>query len=158
MKKLVLLTLLVLYMAILSGQSSIDRLFDRYEGQEGFTTVTLNGNLLNFAANFEDDGKDRDLEASITQIRILTQDNKTLKGENFYKIVVDDLDLDEYEEFIRVKESDQDMRMLVKTEGRKISEFLMIAGGDDNAVVQIKGNMKLSDAKRLSEMQGRLFH
>ena len=47
--------------------------------------------------------------------------------------------LSKYEEFMRVKESDQDLRMLVRTEGKRFKEFLLIAGGEDNAVIQIKG-------------------
>jgi hypothetical protein len=52
---------------------------------------------------------------------------------------------------MRVKDSDQDLRMLVRTEGNKLKEFLMISGGEDNAIIQIKGNLTYDDAKKLSE-------
>jgi hypothetical protein len=40
--------------------------------------------------------------------------------------------------------------MLVKTQGNNFREFLLIAGGEDNVIIQIKGNLSLSDAEKLS--------
>ena len=73
-----------------------------------------------------------------------------MKVENFYDMVMKDIDLNKYEEFMRVKESDQDLRMLVRTDGNRFKEFLLIAGGEDNAVIQIKGDLSFNDAKKLS--------
>jgi hypothetical protein len=73
-----------------------------------------------------------------------------MKVDNFYDLVIDDIDLKNYDEFMRVKKSNQDMRMLVRTDGNKFREFLLIAGGEDNAVIQIKGNMTYAEAKKFS--------
>lgn len=151
MKKVLLIAALIMPMVIASGQRSIDRLFEKYSGKSGFTSIDINGNLLNLAASIDDEDRDKDLRARITGIRVLAQNDKDIRIENFYDLVMKDIDLKDYEEFMRVKESNQDMRMLVRTEGRKITEFLFIAGGEDNALVQVKGNMTLSDARRLSE-------
>lgn len=151
MKKVLLIAALIMPMVIASGQRSIDRLFEKYSGKSGFTSIDINGNLLNLAASIDDEDRDKDLRARITGIRVLAQNDKDIRIENFYDLVMKDIDLKDYEEFMRVKESNQDMRMLVRTEGRKITEFLFIAGGEDNALVQVRGNMTLSDARRLSE-------
>ena len=73
------------------------------------------------------------------------------KVDNFYDLVIKDLNLNDYEEFMRIKESDQDMRMLVRADGNVFREFLLIAGGEDNALIQIKGNMTFREAKRFSD-------
>ena len=152
MKKLLLFCILLTAFTFGYGQKSIDALFDRYAGKEGFTTVKINGGLLRLAKWFDSDSDhDDNLPAGITEIRILSQDDKTMKVGNFYDMVIKDIDLTAYEEFMRVKESDQDLRMLVRTDGNKFKEFLMIAGGEDNAVIQIKGELTLNDAKKLSE-------
>lgn len=127
--------------SLVSGQKSIDALFERYAGREGFTTVTISGNLFKLAACLDDAENDDALPAKISEIRILTQDDVNLNVENFYDLVIKDIDLEKYEEFMRVKESDQDLRMLVRSEGRAFTEFLLIAGGEDNALIQIKGSM-----------------
>jgi hypothetical protein len=153
MKRLLLFTLLTITFTFVYGQKSIDALFDKYAEKDGFTTVTINGNLLKLARCF-DKNADHDNDsfpASVTEIRILTQDDTTMKVENFYKMVIKDIDLNLYEEFMRVKDSGQDLRMLVRSEGNKFKEFLMIAGGEDNAIIQIKGNLTFDDAKKLSD-------
>jgi hypothetical protein len=136
---------------IVTGQRSIDRLFEKYAGRDGFTTFTISGDLLNLAASFEDNDDDKSIRARITEVRILTQDDKDGEGVNFLDFIGRDLEVKDYEEFMSVKKSNQDMRMLVRLQGRKVTEFLLVAGGIDNAIIQVKGNMTVSDAKRLSE-------
>jgi hypothetical protein len=150
MKKLLLLTAIVITASCVSGQKSIDALFERYAGKEGFTTVTIDGNLFKLAACLDENEKENHIPANITQIRILSQEDDNMNVVNFYDLVIKDIDLENYEEFMRVKDSDQDLRMLVRSEGNKFKEFLLIAGGEDNAVIQIKGNMTLAEAKKIS--------
>jgi hypothetical protein len=153
MKRLLLLAILTVTFTFSYGQKSIDALFDKYAGKEGFTTVTIDGNLLKLFKCFDkdNDNDDSSIPASVTEIRILSQEDKSLKVENFYDIVIKEIDINSYDEFMRVKESDQDLRMLVRTEGKKLKEFLMIAGGTDNTIIQIKGELSLDDAKKLSD-------
>jgi hypothetical protein len=152
MKRLLLLAILTILFTFAYGQKSIDSLFEKYGGQEGFTTVTIDGNLFKLARCFGNDDEDNDnsMCANITEIRILTQEDETMQIENFYGMVMKDIDLDKYEEFMRVKESDQDLRMLVRADGKRFKEFLLIAGGSNNAVIQIKGDLSFDDAKKLS--------
>jgi hypothetical protein len=153
MKKLTLFLALLLTATFTYGQKSIDALFEKYAGKNGFTTVTISGNLLKMA--IDDDDEDS-MPADITEIRILAQDDdEDNEIENFYDMVIKDIDLNLYEEFMRVKESDQDLRMLVRSEGNKFKEFLLIAGGKDNAIIQVKGNMTYKEAKRFSSEAGK---
>lgn len=150
MKKLLVFIVLTITATLVYGQKSIDNLFERYAGKDGFTTVTINGNLLKLAHCFGDNDNDNSIPVDITEIRILAQEDKSMKVENFYDMVINDIDLKNYDEFMRVKKSDQDLRMLVRSEGNKFKEFLLIAGGEDNALIQVKGNMTYDDAKKFS--------
>jgi hypothetical protein len=150
MKRLLFLTVLMITASVLYAQKSIDDLFERYSGRDGFVTFTISGNLFKLACLDEDDN-DNPVPGKITEIRILAQEDNNMKVENFYDKVIKDLNLNDYEEFMRVKESDQDLRMLVRAEGNKFKEFLLIAGGEDNALIQIKGNMTFKEAKKFSD-------
>lgn len=150
MKRLFLFIALTITVTIVYGQKSIDALFERYAGRDGFVTITINGNLLKLVTCLDDDNEENSIPANITEIRILAQEDENLKVENFYDMVIKDINLDLYEEFMRVKESDQDLRMLVRSEGNKFKEFLLIAGGKDNALIQIKGNMTYAETKKFS--------
>lgn len=149
MKRLLFLTVLMITASVLYAQKSIDALFERYAGRDGFVTLSISGNLFKLACLDDDD--DKPVPAKITEIRILAQKDDNIKVDNFYDQVIKDLNLSDYEEFMRVKESDQDLRMLVRSEGNKFKEFLLIAGGNDNALIQIKGNMTFKEAKKFSD-------
>ena len=152
MKKLLLFAALMITITVASGQKSIDRLFEKYAGRDGFTTVSINGDLLKLAASLDKDIDENDFPASITDIRILAQEDNNMKVENFYEMIIKDLDLTDYEEFMQVKESGHNLRMLVRAEGNKFREFLLIAGGEkDNAVIQIKGSMSFAEARKFSD-------
>lgn len=150
MKRLFLFIALMMTLTMVYGQKSIDALFEKYAGKDGFTTVTINGNLLKLLSCLDDDHADRSIPANVTEIRILAQDEDTIKVENFYDKVIRGINLDDYEEFMRIKEAHQDLRMLVRAEGRKFKEFLLVAGGEDNLLIQIKGTMTFDDAKKFS--------
>jgi hypothetical protein len=150
MKKLLLFAVLTITVSFAYGQRSIDRLFDKYAGKDGFTTVTIDGNLLKFLHCLGDNEDENSLPEKITEIRILAQENDSVKVDNFYDLVIKDIDLRNYDEFMRVKKTDNDLRMLVRSEGNKFKEFLLISGGSNNAVVQIKGSITYGEARRLS--------
>jgi hypothetical protein len=151
MKRLILFIILPIVITTVYGQKSIDDLFERYAGKDGFTTVTINGNLLKLASCLGDKTDENSIPAKITEIRILAQENENMQVENFYNLVIKDIDLKNYDEFMRVKESNQDLRMLVRSEGNKFKEFLLISGGKENALIQIKGNMTFEEAKKFSD-------
>ena len=151
MKNIIWTFALVILSSTLNAQKSIDALFDKYAGKNGFVTVTINGNLLKLAASLDDDKKDGALPKGLSQIRILAQENDSIKVDNFYDLIIKDLDLKQYEEFMQVKSSDQNVKMLVRTDGDMFREFLLIVGGKDNALIQIKGNMTLKEAKEFAD-------
>ena len=151
MKRLLVFIALMITSTLIYSQKAIDDLFEKYAGKDGFTTVTINGNLLKLAHCLDDNNDENSLPVNITEIRILAQDNDSVKVENFYNLVIKDIDLKYYDEFMRVKSYDQDLRMLVRSEGNKFKEFLLIAGGTDNALIQVKGNMTYAEAKKFSK-------
>jgi len=150
MKRLLVFIVMTITATIVYGQKSIDALFERYAGKDGFTTVTINGSLLKLARSFGENDDDESLPVNITEIRILSQEDKSIKVENFYTMVINDIDLNNYDEFMRVKNSNQDLRMLVRSEGNKFKEFLLVAGGEDNALIQVKGTMTYGEARKFS--------
>jgi len=133
-------------LGIIHGQKSIDRLFEKYAGSEGFVSLTLSGNILNLMRSDEGFREDH-WPSKITEIRILVQEDDYMRIENFYEAVRRDLDSREYEEFMTVKKSDKDLKMLARVDGKIIKELLLIAGGEDNFIIQLKGNISIEEAE-----------
>jgi len=137
-------------MGVASGQRSIDRLFERYSNNDGFVSFTISGNLLNLLKSDEDEWDDNHWPDKITEIRILVQDDENRVVENFFDLARRDLDSRDYEEFMTVKKTDQDLKMLVRMDGDIIREFLLIGGGDDNFIIQAKGRITVKEAEDFS--------
>ncbi len=150
MKRILGILLLSASMSFVYAQRSIDALFEKYSGNEGFVVVTVNGDLLNFLRSCDKNKDEYHWPGKVTEIRILAQDDEGMKVENFYEKVMKDINLKDYEEFMRVKDSDQDLRMLVRTDGDVIKEFLLVAGGEDNVIIQVKGKMTVREAEEFS--------
>jgi len=107
MKRIFWMIVLSVALCGVYAQKSIDALFNRYAGKEGFVTVTLSGDLLKLAGLFDNDKDNNRSAGKITELRILAQDKGEMKVNNFYDLVIKDINTQDYEEFMRVKESDR---------------------------------------------------
>jgi hypothetical protein len=150
MKRIFGILVVLVLMGAAYGQRSIDRLFERYANNDGFVTLTISGNLLNLLKSDENEWNENHWPEKITEIRILVQEDKNKSFENFYDLVKRDLDSRDYEEFMTVKKSDQDFKMLVRMDGKIIREFLLIGGGEDNFIIQAKGKITVKEAEDFS--------
>jgi len=137
-------------MGVAFGQRSIDRLFERYANNDGFVSFTISGNLLNLLKSDENEWNDNHWPDKITEIRILVQEDKDSNTGNFFDLARRDLDSRDYEEFMTVKKTDQDLKMLVRMDGKIIKEFLLIGGGEDNFIIQAKGRITVKEAEDFS--------
>lgn len=150
MKRILLVVVLSASVLIASGQRSVDRLFEKYAGNDGFVTLTLSGNVLNLLRSHENGCKEDHWPEGITEIRILVQEDDNMRIENFYEIAGRDLDSRDYEEFMTVKKSGKDFKMLARIDGKTIKELLIIGGGVDNFIIQLKGNITVEEAEDLA--------
>ena len=144
--------------AIFAQNKSIDRVFDKYAGQEGFTTVYISKYMFSMFAQM-DDVEDEDLEevqdvfGKLDGIKILAVDDTEVIGTdvNFYDEIMKDLDRDDYVELMVVKDSESDIVFLAKEEGGIIVELLLIVGGEsDNALIAITGEIDLNTISKIS--------
>jgi hypothetical protein len=144
-------TILILSMALnshlFSQNSACDKVFNAYSEKDGFTTLNFSGNLLN--GIFVNDNKDS--EFSISSVKILLVKDSILNQKlNFIKEILPNLNKKEYEELMTVKNSDNNFIILCKKEHQRITELIMISGGNDNSLIYVKGSLSLSDAHEIS--------
>lgn len=142
---------MLLFTVSLSAQSSIDRLFDKYQGKDGFVTVTVSGSFLKMMGDFDDDDEFLKHSDKFSAIRILAQEDDFMEVDNFYDMVIDEIEKGGYEEMVRINSADSDVKIMVKADGDVFTEFLLVAGGDDNAIIQIKGRLTREMVREMSE-------
>lgn len=155
MKKILFVFAVLLYSCQSQGQNPVESVFRKYADNEGFTSVSLSGDLLrlfNLTVDSEDnDGDCHRWTANVKELRVLVQDDEDSGTDNFYKSVVRSIERNGYEEFLKINKPEQDLIMLVRYQGNIIREFLVVGGGEDNLLIQVRGNMTRSEAKCFSD-------
>ena len=157
MKKIISLAGALLIPFILMAQNpAVDKLFNKYQGKEGFTTVLINKNVFKLISDSDnaEHGMNKTLE-NITGIKIIAQEEEEVTGElNFYDELSKSMDFDKYEELVTVKEKDQDVRIMARANNNRIAELLVIVGGKENVLVWVEGNFTFEELSELSEIDG----
>ena len=147
--------LIMISLSAFSQRNPVDKLFEKYGGKDGFTTVLISSKMFSMFSDMEagDDDINKMIK-NIESIKILTTDDESLldPGINFYKEIMNELSLDEYEELMVVKEKDQDIKFLVKEKEDIIVELLLVIGGKgNNALISIRGIIDLKSISKLSK-------
>lgn len=158
MKRCMLLMAMLVPMVLAAQKSPVDKLFEKYANQKGFMTVNISGKLLGMAGKLDTTNPETDkMLTNLSGIRILSVDDealnkhldfyKELEGEGFFRN-------NGYESLMDVTEDDQVVRFYAKDAGGgKISELLLVVGGEDNTLISIRG---LIDPENIGKITGAL--
>jgi hypothetical protein len=140
------------------AQSPADALFDKYSQKEGFTSVYITQAMFSLFADMdteEDEEGFLDLVKNLTCIKIISVEDTTgvmSKTVNFYNEIAKSSTKQKYEELMVVKKDKQDIKFLIRKEGKIINELLMlVAGAKENAMISIQGNIDLKTISKLSK-------
>lgn len=138
-----------------SQNSAVDKLFDKYSGKEGYTSVFISKYMFSMFSDVDPENKEfNDLVGKLNSIKILANDSdQNHEGVNFYNEILKELPIKEYKELMVVKEKDQELKFLVKDVNGIIVELLLIVGGkSDNVLICIQGeNINLKNIAKLSK-------
>ncbi len=160
MKKTVLKITVLLFaflpIVALSQKSPVDKLFDKYSGQDGFTSVDVAKGLFELFS--EIDAEDEDFEdfqkavEGVEKLRLLAcsdEEEKKLK-DNFYNDIMSSIPFDEYKVLMVVKDDDNDVKFYAKNNNQVITEMLMVVDGDDEVVLlSLTGDIDLNYVAKL---------
>lgn len=153
MKRTVILFLLVLLVGVVNAQDrAIRKTYHKYNHIDGITTLTIPRFVIRFAAFIgPGENPEWDVIRNIHKIKILAVENEYWnKHINLYDEVMKNWNIAEYEPLVTVNEKDQNVVLLAKMKGQNISEFVVLVGGDDNALIYIKGDIPFSSLQELT--------
>jgi hypothetical protein len=163
-KAIVLIVCSIITVMLAAQQSPVDKLFDKYAGQDGYTTVYITKYMFSMFAQMNDEDSEDSEElgkvlGKLDNIKILAVDDESyIEGQvNFYDEIMKELPMNEYNELMVVKEKDSDVIFLAREKDGVIVELLLIASGSsnsDNVLISIQGVIDLENIAKISHGLG----
>ena len=158
MKRIALILTVILLPAMAMAQNSaVDKLFNKYKGKEGVTTVQISPELFQMVSAMGiEEVEDCDIPLEqINSIKILTiEDEDAFPGVNFYDEIKGELRTDNFAEVMTVDEGSETVRIWMRADKAVVREFLLIVGGDDNVLIYMTGNLNMKDLEGIAESLG----
>ena len=155
MKRIQILMVVLFAFMTTKAQSPADELFDKYAGKEGFTTVFISKYMFDLFSNIESTDPEAkemtEVISKLTGIKILASE-KPDESVNFLKEMKKKISTGGYKELMIIKEENQDVQFLVRDEGGKISELLLIVSGEgENVLMSIQGEIDMKNISKLAK-------
>ncbi len=146
MKKIMLFPVfLFLILTSCDYDREVTKAYTKYRHHEGVTSMTIPGWVIRLASRMGDmENEERELLQSIHKVRILTIEDDDLNArvnlhKEFYKNISENTEL---EELMAVREDGEQVTIFGKADDEVIHEMIILVGGNDNALIHIKGNFR----------------
>jgi hypothetical protein len=157
MKKLIItiIAMQLLAFGVQAQNSAIASLFDKYADNEDFTKVSINSKMFDLFTEFEPDDPDtKEMANAISKLKglkILAADSIG-NAQKYYKEAKASIQKSNFEELMSIRDGKDDMIFMIQEEGGKISELLMLVGGDYKFVaMSLFGEIDLKQISKLSK-------
>ena len=157
MKKIIITFALFLTPLFFFGQT----VFDKYEGQETVTAVSVNKKMFQLMSNVKMDAKDKEMAQYVSLLKKL--DNLKVYTTTNTKISTDMkatfekyMKTNSLEELMRVNDKGQNVRIYVKSGAseNQVKELLMFIDGggakEDTVLMALTGNFDLNEISTLT--------
>lgn len=166
MKKFIitLLTLVFLTPLTQSQESITEKLYDKYSGVEGITTVHITSELFGMIAQMNFEGEDaeemnkmKDAMSNLEFIRIVMFEDASEDNADFqaFKKDLKAFNLDGFKELMVVDDKDEKVRFVARQEGELFKEFLVLIDSKDEAgFISIFGDMDMETISQVSSSMG----
>ena len=152
MKKIALMMVLMGTLTAASAQDVISKFFSKYQEDESFTNVNISSKMFGLFTQMDaETTEDKEVLEAISKLKglkILAKENARNSRE-LYKEALS-LVPKNFEELMSVRDKDKDMKFMIDENGGKISEMLMVVGGNEEfMIMSIFGEIDLKQISRI---------
>jgi len=168
MKKVMFLSVVITSVLIASAvfaQSPLDKIYEKYAGADGFTSVNISRDMFQMFQSMAKDKKDADSKevsnmiSQLNGLKVLTcnaDSTKPGKSQAFYNEVSALFPSSSYKELMTVNDGGDNIRFLTRQDASgKINEMVMLLKGKhESLVMSITGIIDLSEISKLSREMG----
>jgi len=156
MKKLMIGAVIMMCSMAASAQNdAIAKFFTKYQSDESFSQVTISGKMFSMMANLSGDTEEeKAMINSISKIKglkILSK-SEARNSRELYKEAISMIPTNNFEELMSIRDKDKDMKFFTKEAGGKISELVMVMGGNEEfMVLSLFGEIDLKDISKIGK-------
>ena len=152
MKKIAAFMLLMMVLTTANAQDVISKFFTKYQDDESFTNVNISSKMFGLFTEMEaetpEDKEVLDAISKLKGLKILAKENARNSRE-LYKEALS-LIPKNFEELMSVRNEDKDMKFMIQENGGKISEMLMVVGGNEEfMIMSLFGEIDLKQISRI---------
>ena len=152
---LLLLPLLFLGSGAFCQDDAIGKFFGKYLDDSRFSVVSISPKMFRLLSKIKWDTIPADVQQTVTRLtslRILSTDATPMV---FYKEALAAIDRKQYEDLITVRGNKDNVRFMIRDDGKVIHELLMISVGEDGfSMMSFVGDIDLDKLSRLSTDMG----
>lgn len=156
MKKIIAVgVVMIVIIQAASAQDAISKFFTKYQTDESFSSVTVSSKMFGLFTNMEaDTPEDKEILEAISKLKglkiLAKEDARTARS--LYKEAFVLIPIKEYEELMAVRTDDKDMKFYIKETSGKVSELLMVLGGNEQfMVMSLFGEIDLKQIARIGK-------
>lgn len=156
MKKLmIVVVMMAAAIAVQAQGDAISKFFTKYQNDVSFSQVNMSSKMFSLMANLEvENPEDQEVVNMISKLkglRILAKE-EARDSRELYKEALSMIPKSEFEELMSVRDKDKDMKFYIKESGGKISELVMVAGGNDEfMILSLFGEIDLKQVSKISK-------
>ena len=152
MKNIVAILVLMTSLTGAHAQDVISKFFGKYQDDESFTNVNISSKMFGLFTQMDaQNPEDKEILEAISKLKglkILAKENARNSRE-LYKEALS-LIPKHFEELMSVRDKDKDMKFMIQENGGKISEMLMVVGGNEEfMIMSIFGEIDLKQISRI---------
>lgn len=152
--------ILTLVFALVSSTFFAQAAFDKFDGQEGVTSIIVNKKMFDLMSKVKMDASDKETQQYLSLIKklddlkVFTTKSARIEGE--MKVIADKyIKTAGLEELMRVNEDGRSIKILVKSGAsdsqiRELFMFIEGAKNDDTVLMSLKGNFDLNEISVLT--------
>ncbi len=152
MKKIAAIMVLMVTVTAVNAQDVISKFFNKYQNDETFTNVNISSKMFGLFTEMDaETPEDKQVLEAISKLKglkILAKQNAR-NSRDLYKEALS-LIPKNFEELMSVRDKDKDMKFMIQENGGKISEMLMIVGGNEEfMILSLFGEIDLKQISRI---------
>ena len=160
MKKLIITILAALLIVPVFAQNA-NELFEKYNGEDGFTSVNISKELFSMMAQMDVETEDEDANDMVEalgkldfiRILMLEKDESNNKDFGKFRDELNAFNLTGYTELMNIKENGDNVKIMVKKEGDIFSEWLLLIDQDDEVgFISISGDIDMETMSKFSKV------